>query len=96
MNKRLVCLTLSILMLLTCLLASCNSEKKESTEGGEEAVVDNSAKTITLWVIADEATLADGNAAADRVEKAFTKITKAKFRTNVVLKFCTEAEYYEK
>ena len=96
MNKKLICLTLSILMLLTCLLASCNSEKKESTEGGEEAVVDNSAKTITLWVIADEATLADGNAAADRVEKAFTKITKAKFKTNVDIQFCSEKDYYEK
>ncbi len=91
MNKKLICLTLSILMLLTCVLTGCGSSKKE--EGGDEAAVDNSAKTITMWVITDDTTT---DAAKEQVNAAFTEITKAKFRTNVVLKFCTEAEYYEK
>ena len=98
MNKKLICLTLSILMLLTCLLTSCGQDDKDkdALPGEGETVVDNSAKTITLWVIADDLTLAENNAAADRVEKAFTKITKAKFKTNVDIQFCSEADYYEK
>ena len=91
MNKRLVCLTLSILMLLTCVFASCNSATKGTDTG--DATVDNSAKTITMWVVTDEETTDE---AKEAVNEAFTKITKAKFKTNVVIQYCTEAEYYEK
>ena len=35
MNKRLVCLTLSILMLLTCVFASCTPQTKDPAAEGE-------------------------------------------------------------
>ena len=91
MNKRLVCLTLSILMLLTCVFASCTPKTTEPGEGDE--TVDNSAKTITMWVVTEDETTEE---AQKLVNEAFTKITKAKFKTNVVIQFCTEDEYYEK
>ena len=90
MNKRLVCLTLSILMLLTCVFASC-TPKTSTEEEGE--TVDNSAKTITMWVVTEDETTDE---AKEAVNEAFAKITKAKFKTNVVIQFCTEDEYYEK
>ena len=90
MNKKLVCLTLSILMLLTCVFASC-SPKTSTEEDGE--TVDNSAKTITMWVVTEDETT---DKAKEAVNEAFAKITKAKFKTNVVIQFCTEDEYYEK
>ena len=90
MNKKLVCLTLSILMLLTCVFASC-SPKTSTEEDGE--TVDNSAKTITMWVVTEDETTDE---AKEAVNEAFAKITKAKFKTNVVIQFCTEDEYYEK
>lgn len=92
MKRRLVCLTLSILMLLTCLLTACSSGSGDST-GEVTDTVDNSAKTITMWVMTEEETTPQ---AEKLVNEAFTKITKSKFKTNVVLKFCTEDEYYEK
>ena len=91
MNKKLLCLVLSILMLLTCAFTSC-SNKKATDDPGEDPV-DNSAKTIVMWVITEDETTPE---AAEMVNEAFTKITKAKFKTNVVIKFCTEDEYYEK
>ena len=91
MNKKLVCLTLSILMLLTCVFASCTPKTEETVEGTES--VDNSAKTITMWVVTEDETTEE---AQKLVNEAFTKITKAKFKTNVVIQFCTEDEYYEK
>ena len=91
MNKKLVCLTLSILMLLTCVFASCSSKTTESDDSA--AAVDNSAKTITMWVVTNDETT---DKAKEDVNEAFTKITKAKFKTNVVIQFCTEDEYYEK
>ena len=90
MNKKLLCLTLSILMLLACVFTSC-STAKDPEETGDE--VDNSAKTIVMWVITENETTPE---AEELVNEAFTKITKAKFKTNVVIKFCTEDEYYEK
>ncbi len=90
MKRRLVCLTLSILMLLTCLLTGCQPKDKESEK---EETVDNSAKTITMWVVTEEETTEQ---AQKLVNEAFTKITKSKFKTNVVIKFCTENEYYDK
>ncbi len=92
MNKKLICLTLSILMLLTCLLTACSGSKNDEAEG-EESAVDNSAKTITLWVPVGEETTEE---AMDRVNEKFTEITKAKFKTNVVIKFIDEDEYYDK
>ena len=91
MNKKLVCLTLSILMLLTCVFASCTTATED--EAGTESTVDNSAKTIVMWVVTDEAT---DDTAKEAVNEAFTKITKAKFKTNVIIKYCTEEEYYDK
>ena len=91
MNKRLVCLTLSILMLLTCVFASCTPPTKDPAAEGE--TVDNSAKTITMWVVTEDETT---DKAKEAVNEAFAKITKAKFKTNVVIQFCTEDEYYEK
>ena len=90
MNKKLVCLTLSILMLLTCVFASC-TPKTSTEEEGE--TVDNSAKTITMWVVTEDETTDE---AKEAVNEAFAKITKAKFKTNVVIQFCTEDEYYDK
>ncbi len=91
MNKKLICLTLSILMLLTCVFASCSTTSKDPEE--EESTVDNSAKTIVMWVITDDETTDE---AKELVNEAFTKITKAKFKTNVIIKYCTEDEYYDK
>ena len=91
MNKKLICLTLSILMLLTSVLVGCSGTNKTDTE--EESTVDNSAKTIVMWVITDDETT---DKAKELVNEAFTKITKAKFKTNVVIQYCTEDEYYDK
>ena len=75
-------------MLLACLF-SCTPAEEEGTE----EVTDTSAKTITMWVVTNDETTPEAQA---KVNEAFTKITKSKFKTNVVLKFCTEDEYYDK
>ena len=92
MKRKLICLTLGILMLLSCLLTSCGGNKSTEEGEGEEAV-DNTAKTITMWVMTEDETTEQ---AQKLVNEAVAKITKAKFKTNVVIRFCTEDEYYEK
>ena len=110
MNKKLLCLILSILMLLTCLLTGCSTTK--DTEEDEDSAADNSAKTITMWVIAEDPVVeirdgeteaealarakADQKKAQDAVQAKFSAITKSKFKTDVILRFCSEDEYYAK
>ncbi len=117
MNKKLICLTLSILMLLSCILTGCSGKKKTDETADTDETVDNSAKTITMWLIgedlevvqkeksdgtmetleeAQKRTAEEQQKARDEVNKKFTAMTKSKFKTNVVLKFCSEEEYYEK
>ena len=93
MKKKLLCLTLSLMMLLSCVLVSCSNAGKNGEDDGGGDEVDNSAKTIVMWVVTEEET---DEKAMELVNDAFTKITKAKFKTNVVIKFCTEDEYYDK
>ncbi len=94
MKTRLLCLTMGILMLLTCLLTACGGSTTDSGDGTtSETVVDNSAKTITMWVLTDKATTPR---AQELVNKEFTKITKSKFKTNVELIFCSAEGYWEK
>ena len=90
MNKKLICLTLSILMLLACVFTSCSTQKETEDTTNE---VDNSAKTIVMWVITEDET---DDTAKELVNEAFTKVTKSKFKTNVVIEFCTADEYYDK
>ncbi len=90
MNKKLICLTLSILMLLACVFTSCSTQKDPEENKND---VDNSAKTIVMWVITEDET---DEKAKELVNEAFTKITKSKFKTNVVIEFCTADEYYDK
>ena len=95
MKKRLLCLTLGILMLLSCLLTACgNSNDSDETDGSGTTtpVVDNSAKTITMWVLTNKETTPR---AQKLVNKEFTRITKSKFKTNVQLVFCSEEGYWE-
>lgn len=90
MKKKLVCLLLGIAMLMSCFLTGCNSSKEPSDSGDE---VDNSAKTIVMWVMTSDETT---EKAKELVSAEFTKITKSLYKTNVILRFCTEDEYYEK
>ncbi len=89
MKKKLICLTLSLLMLLTGVLSGCSTAKTEEDKKDE---VDNSAKTITMWVVTDDETTLE---AQEKVNEAVSKITKSKFKTDVVIKFCTQDKYYE-
>lgn len=91
MKRKLICLVMGILMLLTCVLTACSS--KEPTEDTESAIVsDSGARTITMWVMTDPTTTPE---AMKAVNEEFSKITKTQFKTNVELRFCTEEFYWK-
>ena len=90
MKKRLLCMTLGVVMVLSVLLSGCSNSNGEDDEI-EPAEVEG-AQTVTMWVITDERTTEE---AMNAVEEAFTKITKSKYKINVDIQFYTEDEYYQ-
>lgn len=97
MNKRIVSLILCFVMLMGVMLTGCSSNDKNGTQGGEVggAVTDEASKstiTLSMYVVTEK----DVSEKDQKlVQNAFNKITKARFKTQVILKFCTYDKYYE-
>ena len=88
MMKRLLCLMLGLVMVLM-VLTSCSDDGDAVESINDEA--SRFTKTLSMWVIAEEG-MDPTQAAA--VNEAINKITKQKFKTQVNIKYLTEAEYY--
>lgn len=89
MTKKLICLLLCLLMVLP-VLASC---KKKDSIGEITNEASRYTTTLNLWMITEEGTDAAQVAA---VNAAINKLTKAKYKTQINLKYLTAAEYYTK
>ena len=91
MKKRLLCLALCALMLISVVAFSgCSSSNTDNTEG----VVDDASRsttTLNMVVMTEEGTDPEQAAA---VVAAINKITMSKFKTKVNISFYTEDEYY--
>lgn len=89
MKKRLLCMALMLIMIVSALLlVGCSKEEETSDDNANEG-----AKTITMWIISENKVSAEDE---KLVETAFSEVTKSKFKVNVDIKFFTEDEYYEK
>ena len=89
MTKKLVALLLALIMVLACLV-SCGETEDEIEDIAEEG----SEKTITLSVyLMSEKEVSDDQALA--IQNAVNKITKSKFKTQLILHYFTEDEYYD-
>ena len=89
MKKRLLCMALMLIMIVSALLlVGCSKDDETSADTSSDG-----AKTITMWVVSEQKVSEEDE---KLVEDAFSEITKSKFKVNVDIKFFTEDEYYEK
>ncbi len=93
MKNRLICLALCVVMLLSVFLTGCAKEDGDAAgeivEKGSE-----SAETLTLWVVTEsDTTTKEFTDAATAVSNELNSITKSKFKTQLVVKFLSPAEY---
>ncbi len=88
MAKRLISLMLATLMLLF-VFTSCSDDGDAISGTIDEA--SRYTTTLNFWVISEEGMDADQAAA---VNAAINKLTKKKFRTQVNIKYISEADYY--
>lgn len=88
MKKRVLCLCLTLMMVLSVVLTGCNND-----EEGNVAVENKHAMTVTVAMIkGDNATDED----CEAVEKALNVVTESRLNTHLEIDFFTEAEYEEK
>lgn len=88
MNKKLICLLLCFAFLVPALV-SCNKKSDALNDTAKEA--SRYTTTLNVWLVTEEGTDPEQAAA---VNEAINKITKAKFKTQLNIKYLTEAEYY--
>ena len=93
MKKRLTCLLLCFVMLLSLVLASCSNKTDEDAQENIKENASQSAVTLTMWVVSEEKVEPE---AANAVSKAINSITNSKFKIKLVLHFFTEDEYRDK
>lgn len=90
MKNRLICLLLCLVMVLTVVLTSCGEKTNGELRNELTEKASASAMTLTMWVVSEEPV---SEATAKEVNDALNAITKPKFKTELIVKFFTEAEY---
>lgn len=90
MLKKIICLTLALLMALAVLTGCSNNDDAIN------AITEDASRyttTLNMWVVTEQGTDA---AQAAAVNEAINKITKSKYKTQLNIKYLTENEYYTK
>ena len=85
MKKRVLCLCLSLMTVLSLVLTGCNTDDE-----GNEAVENKHAMTITVAMIKGEGTTDE---ACELVEAALNVITESRLNTHIEISFFTADEY---
>ncbi len=93
MNKKLVCLFLSLVMLLSVCLTACGQKSDDEASKDITEKASDAAETLAMYLMS-EAPVSEET--ANKIEEAVNKITESKFRTHLELYFYTEEEYYGK
>jgi len=90
MKKRLFCLFLCLLMVLSLVMTSCSSKTDEDAENDIKEAASETAVSLSMWVVCDEKVPDDRVA---KVTEAINSITKSKFKTQLVINYLTTEEY---
>ena len=91
MKRRLICLALCLMFVLSVGLTGC---KEKTTEEMMQNILDQASEdtvTLTMWMVTEQP-LTD--AVKESVNGAVNRLTTSKYNTYVVINFLTEDEYY--
>lgn len=91
MNKRLIALFLCLVMMLSVFLTACaeDSEEDAKTELEEAKVASN--MTLTMWIVSESPV---SESIRTEVTKAINSLTKAKYKTQLEIRYLSEEEYF--
>ncbi len=92
-HKRILCLLLCTVLLLGVVLTSCGDKSKEELADDIQEEASEKAITVSIYLMSELPVHPDTE---KEIEFAVNKITKAKFTTQVDLRYFTEDQYYTK
>lgn len=90
MNKRIICLLLSAIMLFSVALTGCSKKTDDEAMEQVNETASESTMTLTMYLMSESEVSEEQ---ASKIEEAVNKITKSKFKTRLILKYFTEEEY---
>ncbi len=92
MKKRIVSLFMALLMLLPFCLTGCGEKDDDTAISDITDAASNSARTLVMYVMTEDETLAEDEEA---VSNAISALTESKYKTRLVVKYVTADKYYE-
>ena len=93
MSKKIICLFLGLVMLLSVCLTACGEKDDEGAMNEIGETASQTAETLAMYLMSEKPVDADTVA---EIEEAVNKITENKFKTRLKLYYYTEEEYYQK
>ncbi len=93
MKRRLLCLLMSLMMIGSVLLMASCGEKVLANPLDLNETAGRSTMTLSMYIMTEQPVNEDTRS---EITAAVNRITKAKFKTQLVLYFYTESEYYQK
>ncbi len=93
MKNRLICLALCVVMILSLALTGCGKKSDDDVKDDITQAASENALTLTMWVVSKEPVSAE---VAKAVNDELNTISKARFKTELIVKFFTEDEYQSK
>ncbi len=90
MKKRLICLLLTFVMLLSVVLTGCSQKTDKEAVEDIKDTASESTITLTMYLMTEEENDEDQVA---RIQEEVNKITESKFKTRLVLRYFTKDEY---
>ncbi len=93
MSKKLICLFLSLMLLLSVCLTGCGEKSKDDAYADKVAQASQSAVTLSMYLMSEEEV---SDETAKMIEDALNDITERKYTIRMQLHFFTPDEYYSK
>ncbi len=92
MKKRLTCLFLCLVMMLSVFLASCAEETDEDVQDAISEMAAKNTVSLTMWIVSEDEVDED---VAKAVTRELSALTEAKYKARLNIEYVTRDEYYE-
>lgn len=92
MSKKIICLFLGLIMLLSVCLTACGQKDDETAKSEIAEEASQAAVTLSMYLMSENPVDSETEA---MIEAAVNKITENKFKTRLELRYYTEEEYYK-
>ncbi len=92
MSKKLLCVLISLIFIVSAVLAGCSGKKKNNDTSAASSAGARKPMTLSLWIPTDEGTSQE---AVKKVQEQMNKVLEVKFQTHIELHAIPDSEYQD-